>query len=210
MPLWTSVLISVAVVAMMALYGIISECYKLHYSFSEVMRDEYYRSYFFRHQIYRVFSIWIKLGGYIIYHVQTYGFFYGATYVKSIINLLGGDGPSLPKIAAYYDDAVYAQPGILAEGYANYGIIGAVLNLCLVYFLMEWLHKRYISNPTYSTLFFATIPFTQILLDGGTFNSAFYLIVVLIVFHLPKAMLKHDSPIFLRSYQIKKHSVRYD
>lgn len=192
-PLWKSILLTVTLIVIISLYGIISECYKLHYNFAEVMNDDYYRFYFFRHQFYRVFSIWIKLGGYIIHHVQTHGFFYGTTYIKSVINLFGGSAVSLPELCAVYDNATYAQPGLLVEGYANFGIPGAILNLSLVYFFMEWLHGRYIGNPTYINLFYAVIPFTQILLDGGTLNSAIYIVIILFLFNFPNSQIKKKT-----------------
>lgn len=196
-PIWKSILITVVVIAAISAYGIISECYKLHYNLSEVLTDEYYSLYFFRHQFYRVFSIWIKLGGYIIHHVQSHDFFYGTTYIKSIINIFGGNAVSLPELSAYYDNAAYAQPGLLVEGYANFGILGALLNICMVFFLMEWMHGRYMSYPSYMNLFCAVVPFSQILLDGGTFNSAIYLIIMLWILYFPNYPKKqHTNPFY--------------
>lgn len=191
-PIWKSILITLIIIIAISAYGIVSECYKLQYDLAEVLSDEYYSLYFFTHQFYRLFAIWIKLGGYIIHHVQTHDFFYGTTYIKSVIGLLGGNAVSLPELCAYYDDAAYAQTGLLAEGYANFGVIGAILNICMVYFLMEWLHSCYLNRPTYMNLFYAVIPFSQILLDGGTLYSALFLLIILWFFNFPNYLPKHS------------------
>ena len=84
---------------------------------------------------------------------------------------------SLPRISAAYNYSTYAQPGLLAEGYANFGIIGAVLNIVSVFFLMEFCRIRFIRKKDISSLMYMVIPFTKILLDGGTFNSAVAMLI---------------------------------
>ena len=103
------------------------------------------------------------------------GFYYGITYIKPFAGIFGFQYVSLPIIAAWYDQASYAQPGLLAEGYANFGVIGAALNLLAVFFFMEYTWNKYRRKPSIINLLFAVVPFSQILLDGGTLNSAIYL-----------------------------------
>lgn len=97
---------------------------------------------------------------------------------------------SLPLITAVYDKAHYAQPGLLAEGYANFGIIGAVINICIVFIFIDFFDRKYCKNPSFINFLYATVPFTKIILDGGTLNSAIYLLVVCVVINIFNIMQK--------------------
>lgn len=168
-------------------YGIISEVYKLnefyggHYNITDVIKDSKMIFKFAYNQIYRLFVIWLKLGGYAIYHAQNYGFFYGITYIKSFSSLFGFEYVSLPSLVASYHGSNYAQPGLLAEGFANFGIFGAIINILLVFFVMEYFYDRFYHNNSLANFMLMTVPFTTILLDGGTLNSAIVFIVITIL-----------------------------
>lgn len=121
-------------------------------------------------QFYRIFGIWTELGGNIIDFVHKNGFFYGITYVKFLAPYFGFEYVSLPAISARYIQASYAQPGLIAEGYANFGIIGIGCKyvdsfLLAEYFLDLFLKKRvdYQLSDDNSC--------REVLLDGGTINS---------------------------------------
>lgn len=171
-------------------YGVISEIIKLNVFYNaDYDIFEYLNS--FNHiieglerQIYRLFGIWIKTGGYIIYHVRNNRLYFGLTYIKALANTLHFPYISLPQISAVYNQSTYAQPGLLAEGYANFGIIGSVINICCVFFVCEFFSIRYLKKPTFSRLFFSVVPFTKILLDGGTLNSAISLILFCFIWDL--------------------------
>ncbi len=145
-------------------------------------------------QIYRLFGIWTELGGNIIHHVNLNGYYYGITYVKSLADVFEFEYVSLPLISAKYISASYAQPGLLAEGYANFGIIGAVLNLMIPFGFMEFMLSWFLKKRNLFSLCLLAVPFTKILLDGGTINNiifgiascifAFALYIVLHLFHL--------------------------
>ena len=173
--------------ACVMLYGIVSEIVKLklyyggNYTLAQVFGNTSLLFEFIYGQIYRIFVIWYKLGGYAIFHVKNFGFFYGITYLKSFADVLGFEYVSLPKLVASYHGSNYAQPGLLAEGYANFGIIGAVLNICIVFFVMEYFYHRYYRNPSCANFLLMTVPFSTILLDGGTLNSAILAILVTII-----------------------------
>ncbi len=131
-------------------------------------------------QIYRMFEIWTVLGGNIIDYTNSNGFFFGATYIKSLAPILGFDYISLPELSASMVGANYAQPGLVAEGYANFGVVGAVANILSVYFLAEIFQRRFVKKPTMFNLLLIVTPFSSIILDGGTFNAAIFNIVFLI------------------------------
>lgn len=170
-------------------YGIVSEVVKLNikyqanYDIVEISHSVDLINFFLESQIYRLFAIWTKLGGYIIQHVQTNGFFYGITYIKPLAELLDFEYVSLPIIGSYYNLGSYAQPGLLAEGYANFGIIGSIINILLVFFMMEYLCLNLFRKHRVSELLLLTLPFGQILLDGGTINSALMMIVLTIIYN---------------------------
>lgn len=44
---------------------------------------------------------------------------------------------SLPLLSAKYISASYAQPGLIAEGYANFGVVGAVINMLIPFAIAE-------------------------------------------------------------------------
>ena len=67
--------------------------------------------------------------------------------------------------------ASYAQPGLLAEGYANFGIIGAVVNLLIPFVLAELFLDIFLKKRDGFSICLMTIPFVKVLLDGGTINS---------------------------------------
>ena len=133
--------------------------------------------------------------------MNLHGFYHGITYVKSFANVFGFEYVSLPLISAKYISAAYAQPGLLAEGYANFGIFGAVLNLLVPFAIAEGALSWFLKKRDPLALMILTVPFTKILLDGGTINNivfgiatcifAFALYIVLHVFkielHVPGA-----------------------
>ncbi|WP_075621155.1 O-antigen polymerase [Glaesserella parasuis] len=172
------------------IYGVLSELYKLNvfyngnYDVLSVIANPEQLLRFFQNQFERVFSIWIKLGGFIIEHIDRNEFYYGLTYIKFLSEGLGFEYVSLPIITAMYNLSTYAQPGLIAEGYANFHIVGAVLNILIVFLLMEFFIQKYYLNPSIFRLLLTTIPFTKIILDGGSINSAIFLILICIIFNI--------------------------
>lgn len=166
--------------AVIMFYGICSEIAKLNifynrnYSMKETLLSLSGLWEFVYRQLYRLFGIWIRLGGNIIEHVQKNGYFYGLTYVKSVAALFDLPYISLPVISAEYIQASYAQPGLLAEGYANYGIIGAVINMVIPFAAAEFIFDRTRRRFAPEWLCLSIIPFTKVILDGGTVNSVIF------------------------------------
>lgn len=192
-------LLIAGVVAVLA-YGMVSELIKLNTYWGRNYNLLYEITNFksimdaCARQVYRLFGIWTELGGNIIHHVNLHGFYHGITYVKSFANVFGFEYVSLPLISAKYISAAYAQPGLLAEGYANFGIFGAVLNLLVPFAIAEGALSWFLKKRDSLALMILTVPFTKILLDGGTINNivfgiatcifAFALYIVLHLFKL--------------------------
>lgn len=159
------------------LYGMLSEIVKLNRywngNYNLLYELTNFQSYidFGANQFYRIFGIWTELGGNIIDHVHKNGFFYGITYIKFLAPYLGFEYVSLPTISARYIQASYAQPGLIAEGYANFGIVGSVINMLIPFFLAEYFLNLFLKKRDGFTICLMTIPFVKILLDGGTVNS---------------------------------------
>ncbi len=175
-------------------YGVISEVIKLNTFWGgnyRILDSISSANIFFNgslRQFYRLFGIWIKTGGYIIYHVQEVNrdFFYGLTYIKFLANIVNIPYINLPMISAIYNLSTYAQPGLLAEGYANFGIVGSITNICLAFFLCEFFSKQYIRKHSFTYLFISIVPFSKILLDGGTINSAIIILIFCIILFAPE------------------------
>ncbi len=169
-------LLCLGVVAVL-LYGMVSEIVKLNtywnksYSFATEFTNlkSYYD--FAANQVYRIFGIWTILGGNIIEHTMVNGFYNGITYVKALAPYLGFEYVSLPVISARYISASYAQPGLLAEGYANFGILGSVVNMLVPFALAEICLQFFLKKRNGFWLCMLSIPFVKVLLDGGTINS---------------------------------------
>lgn len=169
-------LLCIAIVAVL-LYGMVSEIVKLNtyweksYDFATEFTN--LKSYFdfAANQIYRIFGIWTILGGNIIEHTMLNGYYYGITYIKALAPYLGFEYVSLPVISARYIAASYAQPGLLAEGYANFGILGAVINMLVPFALAETALHFFLKKRNGFWLCMLSIPFVKVLLDGGTINS---------------------------------------
>lgn len=159
------------------LYGMVSEIVKLNrywgrnYSFATEFSNLKSYADFAGSQVYRLFGIWTILGGNIIGHTKLHGYYYGITYVKALAPYLGFEYVSLPQISARYIWASYAQPGLLAEGYANFGIPGAVLNLLVPFVLAELALSYFLKKRTAFGLCLLSLPFVKVLMDGGTINS---------------------------------------
>lgn len=179
------------------IYGVLSELHKLNVFYSSnydvlsVIFDGELLSKFIKNQFERVFSVWVTLGGFIIEHVERNEFYYGITYIKFLSEWLGFEYVSLPIITAKYNLSSYAQPGLIAEGYANFHIIGAVLNILVVFFLMEFFIRKYYAKPSVLRLLLMTVPFTKIILDGGSVNSAIYLILICAIFSMLNLFSKY-------------------
>lgn len=168
---------SIFVIVIIA-YGIISEMIKLNiyynqsYSIDNINFD-FIRVFAIR-QIYRIFGVWTHLGGNIIDYVNYHGYFYGLTYIKSLAYLFDFEYISLPDISAKLIRAGYAQPGLLAESYANFGIVGSIIGLTSMFLFMELVFNFFVKAKPNNMIYcfiFSIFPFTAVLLDGGTINS---------------------------------------
>lgn len=188
-------LLIAGVVAIMA-YGMVSELIKLNTYWGRNYNLLYEITNFksiidsCARQVYRLFGIWTELGGNIIHHVNLHGFYHGLTYVKSLAGVFGFEYVSLPLISAEYISAAYAQPGLLAEGYANFGIFGAVLNLMVPFGIMEGALSWFLKKRDPLAICILTVPFTKILLDGGTINNIIFGIATCILAFAPYIVLK--------------------
>ena len=132
-------------------------------------------------QVYRMFGIWIVLGGNIIDYANSAGFFYGITYIKMFAPIFKFEYISLPSISAQLVGANYAQPGLLAEGYANFGVFGAIINMITILIISEICFKRFFIKQNMFNLLIVIIPFTSVLLDGGSVNSTIFNIIIIII-----------------------------
>lgn len=150
-------------------------------------------------QIYRLFGIWTELGGNIIQHVKLNGYYYGLSYVKSLADVFGFEYVNLPLISAEYISAAYAQPGLIAEGYANFGLLGAVINMLIPFALAEGALSWFLKKRDPLALCILTVPFTKVLLDGGTFNYVFFGIATCI-FAFALYLVLHWFGIELKGY----------
>lgn len=184
-------------------YGMVSELVKLNTywgrNYNLLYEITNFKSIvdFCARQVYRLFGIWTELGGNIIHHVNLHGYYYGITYVKSLAGIFGFEYVSLPLISAEYISAAYAQPGLLAEGYANFGIIGAVINLLVPFAVAEGALKWFLKKRDPLAICILTVPFTKILLDGGTINN--------IVFGIATCILAFALYIVLHVFKLKLH-----
>lgn len=149
-------------------------------------------------QVYRLFGIWTELGGNIIQHVKVNGYFYGITYVKGLANYLGFDYVSLPLLSAKYISAGYAQPGLIAEGYANFGVAGAVVNMLIPFGIAEFSLNWFLKKRNALSICVLTVPYTKILLDGGTINY--------MIFSIATCVLAFALDIFLQWRKVQVHS----
>lgn len=149
-------------------------------------------------QIYRLFGIWTELGGNIIQHVSVNGYFYGITYVKQFAGVFGFDYVSLPLLVAKYNASAYAQPGLIAEGYANFGVPGAVINVLIPFAIGELSLKWFLKRRDAFSLCILTVPYTKILLDGGTVNY--------MIFAIATCVLAFALNLFLRWRKVQVHS----
>lgn len=172
-------LILLGVVAVLA-YGMVSELVKLNLYWGRNYNILYEITNFqsiidaCARQIYRLFGIWTELGGNIIQHVKINGYYYGLSYVKSFAGYFGFEYVNLPLISAEYISASYAQPGLVAEGYANFGLLGAVFNMLIPFAFAEGTLSWFLKKRDPLALCMMTVPFTKILLDGGSINNIFF------------------------------------
>lgn len=176
-------------------YGIISEMYKLGRlnsvnDLTNVLFNYDLLILWINRQLYRIVDIWSVLGGNIIEHTNQVGYYYGITYIKVFANLLRFEYISLPKISADMVGANYAQPGLLAEGYANFGILGSVISLFIVFFIAEVMLERFYNNQNMFNLMLLCVPFTKVLIDGGSLNSIIFSIFFCIITFLPVILIK--------------------
>lgn len=174
-------------VAVVLIYGVISEISKLSAlkgnldvlsqlvtAFASIDT----LGYWIDRQLYRVISIWTILGGNIIDYVHMYGYMFGLTYIKALSVFFGFEYISLPLIAADIIGASYAQPGIVAEGYANFGIIGGILNTASIFFIMEYFWDNFRKNNNVFFFLVYITCFSQSIMDGGSINSVMFLFLL--------------------------------
>ncbi|HDY7821910.1 TPA: hypothetical protein RQK13_002756 [Vibrio vulnificus] len=172
----------VKIIVLLILFGflaIISEMHKLGLELTEVNIVSLFSNYellihWINRQVYRIVGIWTVLGGNIIDYTDIHGFFWGITYIKILSPIFGFDYVSLPEISATLVGANYAQPGLVAEGYANFGLFGAIINLLLAMILSECMWCLFIRKQNGLRLLLSILPFTSIIVDGGSINSVIY------------------------------------
>ena len=148
-------------------------------------------------QIYRLFGVWTELGGNIIQHAKVFGYFHGITYVKSLAGYFGFEYVSLPLLSAKYISASYAQPGLIAEGYANFGVAGAVVNMLIPFAIAEISLSYFLKKRNPLALCILTVPYTKILFDGGTVNN--------MIFGILTCVLAFALDIFLNRCSVSVH-----
>lgn len=158
------------------LYGVISEFYKINpdLSFEDVLTV--FKSLpllldWLNRQSYRIFQIWTILSGNIIEHTIENGYYYGITYIKALSVPLGFEYVSLPVISASFVSATYAQPGIIAEGFANFGWLGSLISVTFLLVLSHLTWILFLNRVSYFTLVLVYAPFVSVILDGGSINS---------------------------------------
>ncbi|MEZ8358961.1 O-antigen polymerase [Vibrio splendidus] len=161
-------------------YGVVSELYKLKgiesiYDVVLILDNFEVLIMWIDRQSYRVFQIWTVLGGNIINFADQNGYFFGITYIKSLSSILGFDYISLPKISADMVGANYAQPGVIAEGYANFGFFGAVISMLVVLLWSQFVFYRstLINRSNLRTLLLL-VPFCSVIFDGGSLNAIIF------------------------------------
>lgn len=177
---------SISCFFLVMIYGIISEMIKLnlqwggHFTSSDfftMLSDPDLLMVGVNRQLYRIIDIWTVLGGNIIDLVNNTDFYYGLTYIKPLSDVFDFEYISLPLISAKYIRASYAQPGLLAEGYANFGMIGAVLNILVIFFMSEFLFVYFTRKQNIFALVILVSCFSQVILDGGTVNSVLFMLL---------------------------------
>ena len=161
-------------------YGMVSEMVKLNLyygrSYNILSEIKNFKSIYDSsvRQVYRLFGVWTELGGNIIQHVKIHGFFHGITYVKSLAGHFGFEYVSLPLLSAKYISASYAQPGLIAEGYANFGVAGAVVNMLIPFAIAEGSLTFFLKKRNPLALCILSVPYTKLLFDGGTINNMIF------------------------------------
>ena len=161
-------------------YGMVSELVKLNLyydrSYNILSEITNFKSIYDScvRQVYRLFGVWTELGGNIIQHVKVHGFFHGITYVKSFAGYFGFEYVSLPLLSAKYISASYAQPGLIAEGYANFGVVGAVINMLIPFAIAEGSLTYFLKKRNVLALCILSVPYTKLLFDGGTINNMIF------------------------------------
>lgn len=161
-------------------YGMVSELVKLNLYYERNYNILYELTNFKSiydscvRQIYRLFGVWTELGGNIIQHVKVFGYFHGITYVKSLAGCFGFEYVSLPLLSAKYISASYAQPGLIAEGFANFGVVGAVANMLIPFAIAEISLNYFLKKRSPLALCILSVPYTKLLFDGGTINNMIF------------------------------------
>lgn len=180
------------------LYGVISEVYKLNlssgensYDLIEILTNPTLLSEWSNRQVYRIFTIWSHLAGNIIEYVDNNGFFYGSTYVASLLSLLGYPATHLPKLSAQLISANYAQVGLMGEGYANFGLIGGVANVMVAYLFIDWFSNKFRKNPSVINLCIYSFAPAKILIDGGSLNGMFASAIATVILFFPLMIIRN-------------------
>jgi hypothetical protein len=170
---------TILLLILIGLLAIVSEMHKLGLELSNLDLISLVSNYellthWINRQAYRIVGIWTVLGGNIIDYTDINGFLWGITYIKALSPILGFDYVSLPEISAKLVGANYAQPGLVAEGYANFGLLGSIVNLLMAMILSEYMWCLFIRNQNSLRLLLSILPFTSIIVDGGSINSIVY------------------------------------
>ena len=94
--------------------------------------------------------------------------------MKSFAGYFGFEYVSLPLLSAKYISASYAQPGLIAEGYANFGVVGAVINMLIPFAIAEGSLTYFLKKRNVLALCILSVPYTKLLFEGGTINNMIF------------------------------------
>lgn len=118
--------------------------------------------------------------------------------MKSFAGYFGFEYVSLPLLSAKYISASYAQPGLIAEGYANFGVVGAVINMLIPFAIAEGSLTYFLKKRNVLALCILSVPYTKLLFDGGTINNM--ILELQLVFWLCFSIFLHWIGVVLHGY----------
>jgi len=104
------------------------------------------------HLYYRTFEIYAHLSSIFIEYINNNDFFFGLTYVKKLYSLISGEPSDLYNAnvitGKIYQGYGYAMPGVIGEGYGNFGYLSVFLVPLMIFPILFYFEVKYFQKKT--------------------------------------------------------------
>ena len=157
------------------------------------------------HLYYRIFEIYAHLSSIFIEYVNNHNFFFGLTYIKKLYSLISGEPSTLYNAnvitAKIYQGYGYAMPGVIGEGYGNFGYLAVFFVPLMIFPILFYFEIKFFKykTPFWAIMYISGYP-------GMFFNAS---TIVHYLFFVVLALFMYIIYVIFKTILEKKNEKKY-